>query len=369
VAGRLAGCVRAGDTVARLGGDEFIITLVEVAEADDVVLIAKKIRQVLAKPLALAGRELHITASVGISLYPRDGKDSEALIRAADIAMYQAKTDGGDAFHFFAPEMNQRVMETLNIEADLRLALERREFILHFQPKVDLTSGRISGCEALVRWQHPDKGMIPPGAFISIAEDTGLIVPLGAWVLRETCARARLWQQQGLPTIVVSANLSARQFHQTGIVETVRQALTETGLAPEYLELELTESMIMRNPDQAAETMRQLKGLGVHLALDDFGTGYSSLNYLRRFPVDSLKIDRTFISDVAVDASSAAVATSVVAIAHSLGLKAIAEGVETDEQLEFLRNCRCDAFQGYFFSKPLPPEEFAELLREGKRLG
>jgi diguanylate cyclase (GGDEF)-like protein/PAS domain S-box-containing protein len=368
VAERLTECVRAADTVARLGGDEFVIALAEVAEVGDVGLVVKNFQNALARPFTIAGRELYVTASIGISLYPTDGQDGESLLRHADIAMYRAKEEGRNTFRFFSPEMNLRIMETLDLEADLRRALERDEFVLHYQPKVDLASGRITSCEALVRWQHPEKGMIPPGAFIPLAEETGLIVPLGDWVLHTACAQNRQWQQEGLPPISVATNLSARQFRETDLVETVQRTLRETGLEPQYLSLEVTESLIMKDPAGAATTMRRFKELGIELSLDDFGTGYSSLNYLRSFPVDCLKIDRSFITDVTTDPSAAAVATSIVAIAHSLGLHAVAEGVETQEQLDFLRHCGCDSLQGYYFSRPVPPEAFASLLTEGRRL-
>jgi len=368
VAERLTECVRAADTVARLGGDEFVIALAEVAEVGDVGLVVKNFQNALARPFTIAGRELYVTASIGISLYPTDGQDGESLLRHADIAMYRAKEEGRNTFRFFSPEMNLRIMETLDLEADLRRALERDEFVLHYQPKVDLASGRITSCEALVRWQHPEKGMIPPGAFIPLAEETGLIVPLGDWVLHTACAQNRQWQQEGLPPISVATNLSARQFRETDLVETVQRTLRETGLEPQYLSLEVTESLIMKDPARAATTMRRFKELGIELSLDDFGTGYSSLNYLRSFPVDCLKIDRSFITDVTTDPSAAAVATSIVAIAHSLGLHAVAEGVETQEQLDFLRHCGCDSLQGYYFSRPVPPEAFASLLTEGRRL-
>jgi diguanylate cyclase (GGDEF)-like protein/PAS domain S-box-containing protein len=368
VANRLTGCVRPGDTVARLGGDEFVIALAEVAEVDDVGMMGRKIQEALIRPFHLSGRELFVTASIGISFYPRDGGDGETLIRNADVAMYLAKTEGGNQFRFFAPEMNLRVMETLEMEADLRRALERDEFLLYYQPTVDLASGRISGCEALLRWRHPEKGLVPPDAFIPLAEETGLIVPLGDWVLRETCRQSREWRKAGIPVITISVNLSARQFRQADLVEKVQQGIEDAGMDPQKLILELTESMIMHDPAGAAETMHRLKGLGIGLSLDDFGTGYSSLNYLRRFPVDTLKIDRSFITDVTSDAGAAAVATSVVAIAHSLRLTAIAEGVETKEQLAFVRESRCDGLQGYYFSKPLPADEIVRLLREDRRL-
>ncbi len=368
VAGRLAKNLRAGDTVAHPGGDEFLVTLAEVATVDDVGLVANKLRELFGRPFEVAGRELRVTVSIGISLYPKDGDDADTLLRHADIAMYRAKEEGGDRFCFFAAEMNLRAQETLELEADLRQALEREEFLLHYQPKVSLADGRFAGCEALVRWQHPRRGLVSPGVFIPLAEETGLIVPLGTWVLRQACARAKAWQQEGLAPFKVAVNLSARQFREPDLCERIEEILEATGLEARWLELELTESMIMHDPAGAADTMQRLRALGIGLCLDDFGTGYSSLNYLRRFPVDTLKIDRAFIIDVASDASAAAVATSVVAIAHSLGIEAVAEGVETREQLEFLVGCNCDLLQGYLFCRPLPAGEFAAVVREGLRL-
>lgn len=362
-ADRLRESVRGADTVARLGGDEFVILLAEVANEEDVGKVAKKILDRLTAPFQIADREITVTASLGISIYPQDGEDEETLIRNADIAMYQAKEEG-NAFRLYAPEMNIVVHEAMEMETDLRRALDRGELLLHYQPKIDLDSGKITGAEALVRWQHPVRGMIAPGMFIPLAEETGLILPIGEWVLENICLQIKSWQTQGFPLVPIAANLSARQFRNDELVATIQRILQDTGLPPHLLELELTESMIMRNVQTAAETMQELNALGVSLALDDFGTGYSSLNYLRRFPVDCLKIDRSFISDVADDPSAAAVATSIIAIAHSLGLQAVAEGVETEEQLEFLRQCACDSYQGYLYSAPLAVEEFTAMLRQ-----
>ncbi len=362
IADRLKESVRGADTVARLGGDEFVILLAELANEEDVGKVAKKILDNITAPVKIEDREITITASLGISIYPQDGNDEETLIRNADIAMYRAKEEN-NSFRLYAPEMNLVVHEVMEMETDLRRAVERNELLLHYQPKVCLETGRIIGAEALLRWKHPVRGMIMPGIFIPLAEETGLIQPIGEWVLLNICKQIKAWQEQGLSVVPIAANLSARQFRKDDLVETVQRILQETALPPHLLELELTESMIMRDPQSAVSTMQHLNILGVSLSLDDFGTGYSSLNYLRRFPVDCLKIDRSFISDVANDSSAAAVTTSIIAIAHSLGLQAVAEGVETKEQLDFLRECGCDSYQGYFFSTPLPENGFTEMLR------
>jgi len=336
-----------------------------VAESDDVGLLAARILRQLAEPHLIDGREIRVTASLGISLYPADSDNGATLIRNADIAMYRAKQEGGGSFSFYAPEMNQRAIETMELESALRQALERNEFRLHYQPKVDLASGRISGCEALVRWQHPQRGMVSPDDFIPLAEETGLIVPLGSWVLREACRQARAWQDQGLPCLSVAVNLSARQFRKGDLPQLVREVLQETGLDPRWLELEMTESMVMDDPAKAVAIMAGLKGIGARLSLDDFGTGYSSFASLSRFPIDHLKIDKSFINDIVSDPDSATIATSIIAMAHRMRLKVIAEGVETEGQLGYLRKHGCDEFQGFLFSRPLPAEDFALLLRQG----
>ena len=363
VAERLKNCVRSQDTLARLGGDEFVALFQEMHNRRDTVAVVEKIRHALAAPFEVGGQRLHITASLGISSYPQDGRDGEILIRNADIAMYHAKDAGKDTFQFFAAEMDVQVVETMRLEADLRQALEREEFLLHFQPKVEVATGRIVGGEALVRWRHPERGMVSPGAFIPLAEQTGLIGPLGEWVLRETCRQNKAFQDAGMAPLALAVNVSARQFRLESFPELIDSILKETGLEARWLDLELTESMLMDWPERAIQLMARLKEIGVGLCLDDFGTGYSSLNYLRRFPMDRLKIDRSFITDVATDPGSASVATSIVAIAHNLGMKVVAEGVENEAQLKFLQDCRCDSYQGFLFSRPVPPEEFAVLLK------
>ena len=368
MAQRLSGCIRECDTVARLGGDEFVVVLAEIAEMDDIGLLAKKIMDSLVAPYQLENREVHLTASVGISVFPRDSRDPDTLIRNADNAMYRAKEEDGYIFAFFAPEMNARAHETLELEGDLRRALAKEEFVLHFQPKIDMASGCVAGCEALVRWRHPTRGMLAPDIFIPLAEETGLIVKLDSWVLGEACRRMQEWKTMGLPAVKVAVNMSAKHFGQTDLPEQMGATLARYAIDPGQLELELTESMIMANPARAAETMRRLKEIGFALFLDDFGTGYSSLSYLRRFPVDGLKIDRSFINAVTADESDAAVTSSIVAIAHNLGILVVAEGVETWEQFDFLAACRCEFLQGYLFSKPVSADAFTALLREDRRL-
>lgn len=364
VAQRLQTILRDTDTAARFGGDEFAVLLTDMEHSEDIHVVAGKVLKIIADSYVIDGREISLTASLGISIFPDDGHDSTTLIRNADTAMYQSKKQS-DHFSFYTSEMNRQMLDTLELETALRQALERQEFELYYQPKVDLTTGRINGCEALLRWRHPQRGMISPGAFIPLAEETGLIVPIGLWVLHEACRQNLAWQAEGLSAINIAVNLSARQFLQGDLASRVKQTLEVVGLDPALLELELTESMIMGDPTTAEQTLRELKSLGVSLSLDDFGTGYSSLNYLRRFPVDSLKIDQTFIRDITIDASGASVVSSIIDIAHNLNLIAIAEGVETREQLDFLVVDKCDSMQGYLFSKPLPADQFAELLRAG----
>jgi diguanylate cyclase (GGDEF)-like protein len=368
VAERLAACVRAGDTVARQGGDEFIVILVEPARTEDVAHVAQKIREAIAAPLRIDEHELVISCSIGISIFPEDGDDWPTLLKNADAAMYRAKELGRDTFHFYTGELNDQVMTRLTMEKHLRRALEREEFLLHYQPQVDLQTGRITGAEALLRWQSPELGLVSPGRFIPLAEETGLVVPIGEWVLRTACAQNRTWQQAGLPALTVATNLSARQFRHHDLIATVARALEESGLEPRWLELEIIESMVMQDVEAAVAMAQELKKLGVQLTMDDFGTGYSSLSYLRRFPFDKLKIDISFVREITTDPGSAAIARTIIAMAHNLGLRAIAEGVESEGQLGYLRAQGCDEMQGFFFSKPVPAAEFERLLVEQRRL-
>jgi EAL domain-containing protein (putative c-di-GMP-specific phosphodiesterase class I) len=367
VAQRLTATVRDTDTVCRFGGDEFVVLLTELASVEDIRLVSEKILEAIAHPYPIGEHQFNLTASMGISLYPQDGDSGDVLIRNADSAMYDAKRSGRP-YSFYDAQMSSNLRTTLELENALRKALENKELSLHYQPKVDLKTGEVNGCEALLRWHHPDLGLVSPGQFIPLAEETGLIVPIGTWVLEEACRQSLAWQAAGLPPLRIAVNLSARQLQKGDLATIVSTLLHQTGLDPALLELELTESMLMGDPHRAQVTLRELKDLGISLSLDDFGTGFSSLNYLRRFPVDSLKIDRSFIHDVSIDASGASVVTSIIDIAHNLNLTAIAEGVETQGQCDFLIANNCDAIQGYLFSKPLPALEFEALLRTGKQL-
>jgi len=368
IAKHLEQAVREGDTVARMGGDEFAILLTDIADEDDVRLVANKILRHLSKPFEIDARKIIPTASLGISLYPRDSDDVENLLRHADLALGRAKKGGGNLVAFYSPAMNLRAQYTLELETGLRQALSKQEFRLHYQPKVSLKNGRIMGCEALIRWDHPQRGMVPPAEFIPLAEETGLIVPIGDWVMREACRQNKAWQDAGLPAQRIAVNLSARQFHKNGLATRIRKVLMEAGLQPHLLELELTESMLMGDPDQAVSIMAELKQLGVHLSLDDFGTGYSSLAYLSRFPIDCLKIDRSFINNITTDPDAAMIANSIIDLAHRMRLKVVAEGVETEAQLGYLKQNSCDEIQGFYFSEPVSGKTFAALLHEGKSL-
>ncbi len=365
VAFRLRNCVREGDTVARLGGDEFLLLITGITRPEDAAKVVQKILEALKPSFHFEGHELHITASVGVALYPDDGEDVQTLLKSANTALHRAKEQGRDTYQLHTATMNAKALDRLLLEHGLRRALERDELVVYYQPQVNLRTKQIVGMEALVRWQHPDQGIILPARFIPLAEETGLIIPIGEKVLRAACAQNKAWQDAGFPPLRVSVNLSARHFKQKNLVETIAQALKETGLDPKYLDLELTEGTIMENAEETIKTLRALKDMGVHLSIDDFGTGYSSLNYLRRFPIDTLKIDQSFVRDISTNPDDVAIATAIIAMAHSLKLKVTAEGVETEEQLPFLYSQQCDEVQGFYFSKPLPPEAFAQLLKEG----
>ncbi len=363
VAARLSASLREIDCVARLGGDEFVLLLEDLAAEKPLGRIAQKILETLAQPYDIDGHECHVTASIGISTFPGDGDDAQTLLKNADVAMYRAKEQGKNAFEFYSSELNLRTVERLALEASLRRAVHRGEFALHYQPKIDLAGDRVIGVEALVRWRHPELGNIPPNTFIPIAEETGLIGRISEWVLRTACLQAAEWRQQALPRLRMAVNVSARQFAQGGLTEQVKAVLEETGLEPDLLELELTESMVMHNTDRAIKIMAELRGLGAHLSIDDFGTGYSSLGYLKRFPIDSVKIDRSFVRDVPASPDDAALSKAIIDMAHTLRLRAVAEGVETAAQVEFLRRHGCDEVQGYYFGKPMPAAELEEFVK------
>ena len=361
---RLGHCVRQSDTVARLGGDEFVILLEELREPAGVATAAGKIVAAVVKPFEISGHELRLTASIGISVYPQDGEDEQTLMTKADIAMYHAKGEGKNNFQFHSEQLKTNSFERLALESSLRRALERNEFQVHYQPKIELHGGKVVGMEALIRWQHPDLGLVSPLQFISLAEETGLIVPIGRWVLRTACLQTKAWREEkGLPPMTVAVNLSARQFSDANLLPDIASILEETAMDPAFLELEITESMIMRNVDKTLQTMTALKNLGIRLAIDDFGTGYSSLAHLKQFPLDTLKIDRSFIRDLPGDQDDAAITKAIIALGKNLNMTLVAEGVETLEQAEFLRAHSCEQCQGYYFSKPLDPENFSELLR------
>jgi diguanylate cyclase (GGDEF)-like protein len=371
MAERLRAVLREGDTVGRVGGDEFVLILSDQANEEGVFRTMQRIAAKVAEPIVIEGRELYVTCSAGISLYPQDGRDVDTLLRNADAAMYRAKEHGRANFQFYTSEMNERVSDRLALESALRRALERREFALHYQQKVDLRTGEIIGAEALVRWSHPEWGLVRPARFIPIAEETGLIVPLGEWVVHEAARQCRAWREAGLNPGVVSVNLSARQFRQEGLVRTVSRILEETGLDPASLEMELTESMVMHNVETAIATLQGLKSLGISLSVDDFGTGYSSLSYLKDLPIDTLKIDRAFVRDIGTgaEAEDGILAQAIISLGHAMHLKVIAEGVETDAQVHFLKRHGCDQVQGFLYGEPVPPEQFARLLERARRKG
>jgi diguanylate cyclase (GGDEF)-like protein/PAS domain S-box-containing protein len=368
VAARLRSALRETDTVARLSGDEFVVILTEHEDQKLSADIVQRLMDSVAQPVMLGSKEFFVTCSIGVAVYPTDGAPADSLIEHADIAMYRAKKLGRNNFQFYTPAMNDEAMERVRIESALRNALERNEFVLHYQPQVDMASGEIVGMEALLRWQHPEMGMVAPNRFIGVAEETGLIVQIGAWVMRTACLQTRAWQDAGLGQLRVAVNLSARQFGAVSLVGEISQVLAETGLPAGSLEIELTESLFMSDVTLAVELLHSLKALGVNLSIDDFGTGYSSLSYLSRFPIDVLKIDRSFVAEITRGSNGAPIVASIIALAHNLKLDVIAEGVETEEQLDYLRRHGCDQIQGFYFSRPLVAEDFEQLLRQQKRL-
>jgi diguanylate cyclase (GGDEF)-like protein len=364
VAERLRASLEESDTLARMGGDEFVILLPQINRADRAVRVAQHILEAIKPPFLFDKNELHITMSIGITLYPYDGEDADALLKNADTALYRAKEQGRNNYQLYTPAMNARAFERLALENSLRKALERKEFLLHYQPQLDMQTGEMVGTEALVRWQHPDLGLVYPAEFISISEETGLITQLGEWVLRTACAQNKAWQKAGLPPMTVAVNLSARQFQQHDLVNTVSRILKETGLEPRWLEIEITEGIAMKNADYTNVLLRGMKEMGVKVALDDFGTGYSSLSYLKKFPIDTLKIDQSFVRDLTSDPNDAAIANAVIVLAHSLKLKVVAEGVETEAQEAYLRQQGCDISQGYLAATPLVASALESFVRQ-----
>jgi diguanylate cyclase (GGDEF)-like protein len=365
VAARLASCVRSSDTVSRLGGDEFAILLSEVEQPEDGAILARRILRAMSEAHSIDHIDLHVTTSIGVSVYPDDGLDGEALVKNADTAMYHAKENGRQGYRFFEPSMNVRAVARQSIEDGLRHALKAKEFTLHYQPKVNLITGEISGAEALMRWTHPALGLVSPAEFIPVAEQCGLILPIASWVLHEACNQARAWADAGLRPGTMAVNVSAIEFRQNNFLKDILAILDETGMDSKSLELELTESVLMRHPDSAAAVLRELRSNGVQIAIDDFGTGYSSLSYLRKFPIDALKIDQSFIRQITTAPSEATIVTAIINMGRSLNLQVVAEGVETLKELEFLQGQRCDEAQGYYFSRPVPAEQFAILLETG----
>ncbi len=359
VANRLIGCLRKGDSVSRLGGDEFAIFLTGVTHKE-VGEIAQRIITSMSESITLDHIEIFITPSIGISMYPEDGDDIEALLKHADAAMYLAKEQGKNNYQFFSEELHQILAKKLQLERELRKALDEKQFTLHYQPKIQLQTGQIIGMEALIRWEHPDLGLIPPIQFIPIAEETGLIVPLGEWVMRTACQQIKVWQEAGFTQLAVAVNISLRQFMQNNLIEMITSILEETGLSPQCLELEITESMAL-NVDYTIRILNRLKGLGISISIDDFGTGYSSLSYLSQFPIDRLKIDQSFVRNL--NPRNQAIIKTIIHMAHNMKIAVIAEGVETQEHVDFLKEQMCNEVQGYFYSKPLPTKEIDSYLQ------
>lgn len=368
IANRLSASVRPGDTVARLGGDEFALVLSDMAAESDAAPIANKLIKRMSELTAIESHSLAVSASIGIALYPRDGETAPTLLKSSDMAMYRAKEAGRNGFQFYTHDMNAHLATRIELETALRCALERQEMMLYYQPKVELQQGRIIGAEALIRWRHPVLGMVSPADFIPLAEETGLILPIGTWVIETACRQIREWLDAGIPVVPVAVNLSARQFQHEKLSELISGILSLNEIDVKYLAIEITESVMMQNPERAAETLNELKRIGIAISMDDFGTGYSSLNYLKRFPIDTVKIDQSFIRSVASDPQDEAIVNAIIILAHILKIDVIAEGVETEEQLNFLCRHDCDAIQGYLFSPAVPHDEFSALLHAGKSL-
>lgn len=361
VSKRLMQCVREGDTVARLGDDEFAIVLEDVAKKEDIPLVTEKIMRRMSHPYKIDDLELYATTSIGISVYPGDGEDSETLLQNADVALHHAKEAGSSLYRFYTSEMNSQSLYRLNMESSLRRGLERNEFVLHYQPQIDMSSGRMTGAEALIRWQHPELGMVAPNEFIGLLEETGMIIQIGKWVLESACLQGQKWNEEHAAKMRISVNISPIQFTHPGLASNVREALEASHFPAELLELELTESTIMRNPESAINTLKEFGDMGVRIAIDDFGTGYSSLSYLQKFPINTLKIDRSFITGVEHNNGNASIVSAIISMAHNLKLEVVAEGVELDVQAEFLKGHKCDLMQGFLFSKPVVVDEILKL--------
>jgi diguanylate cyclase (GGDEF)-like protein/PAS domain S-box-containing protein len=368
VAQRLTSCVRESDTVARFGSDEFAILLTQIPRAQDAANTARSIKEALAQAFVFEEQELFLSSSIGISLFPQDGQDTPTLLKSAGTALDRAKEQGGNNYHFYTAGRTTYALKQLVLESNLRPGLDRGEFIIEYQPQVDTKTFQPVGMEALIRWRHPSLGLLYPESFIQLAEDSGVIIPIGEWVLRESCFQCKSWQDAGLEPLRLSVNFSARQFQQPTFVSTIAEILKETKLDPVWLELELTEGMIMKDPEKVIEKLHELRAMGIKIAIDDFGTGYSSLSYLKRFPLDTLKIDKSFVHDVCSDTNDAAIVRAIVTLGHALGLTVVAEGVETREELEHLRSLDCDVIQGFLFSKSLSTADFEELLVEQRRV-
>jgi diguanylate cyclase (GGDEF)-like protein/PAS domain S-box-containing protein len=367
VAKRLVDCVRGSDTVSRQGGDEFVVLLSEVAHLEDAATTVRRMLDAVGEAHSIDQHDLHVTSCIGVSVYPNDGLDAETLIKNADTAMYQAKENGPQTYQFFKSAMNVRAVERQGIEESLRRALERKELTLYYQPKINLRTGETTGAEALIRWTHPTRGRVSPAQFIPVAEACGLILPIGNWVLREACQQARAWVEAGLPFGTMAVNISAMQLREKSFLDTVFAILKDTGLDPSSLELELTESVLMKHAESTASILKTLRNTGVQLAVDDFGTGYSSLSYLRKFPIDALKIDQSFVRQITTVPDETIIVEAVISMGRSLKLRVVAEGVETQDQLAFLQSHQCDEAQGYYFSRPVPPHQFANMLETSLR--